>query len=165
MTERIYIFSQPIRSGKTTALLNWLKTKRILASGILTPDVNRERKLYDIREETFYPFEAKPGDNSNNVISIGKFVFYKTAFAKAKDILITAFDNEPDWIIIDEIGKLEIEQNEGLEPFLSEWISAYKENNNGSKLLLVIRDSLLNKALEKYILNNCTIIDKAFFDE
>lgn len=161
MTKRIFIFSQPIRSGKTTTLFNWLKRKRISACGILTPDINGERKLYDIKEDKFYPFEVKSGE-TDNVIRIGKFMFLKTAFTRASDILMASTFRESDWVIIDEIGKLEIEQNEGLEPFLSEWMKGY---NNISKLILVIRDSLLEKAIEKYGLNNCTIIDKAFFDE
>lgn len=69
----------------------------------------------------------------------------------------------PDWVIVDEVGKLEIEQHTGIEPALSQIIDLYKVNAKGS-LLLVIRDYLLEQAIAHYKLNAVTILDKSFFE-
>jgi tRNA-binding EMAP/Myf-like protein len=45
--------------------------------------------------------------------------------------------------VVDEVGKLEIEREEGLEPVISELVSYYKSEKAVGKLLLVIRDYLL----------------------
>jgi len=155
MNSQIYIFSRAIRTGKTTALRNWSGGKPNIA-GILTPDENGLRKLYDITSGTTYDLqvaETFPGP----VINIGRFVFDQSVMEKAKQLLLDACYKNTDWLVIDEVGKLETEQNAGLEPAVTEIIQHYQSGKATGKLLLVIRDSLLDKALEKYVLKGAVI--------
>lgn len=157
----IYILSQPIHSGKTTMLQNWLKGQAN-AAGMLTPDVNGIRKLYDIADKTYYDLQADE-TYIGELISIGKYKFSAAGFEKARDILIRSANSSPDWVIVDEVGKLEIEQHTGLEPALSQIIDLYKVNPTGS-ILLVIRDYLLEQAIAHYKLNAVKVLDKSFFE-
>jgi nucleoside-triphosphatase THEP1 len=156
VNKHIYILSAPVRTGKTTALLLWVQT-RANVQGILTPDKDGKRVLYNIGRKEQIPFELEPADTSP-AITVGKFNFSEEAFLRANDILQQAATHHPHWLLIDEIGKLEIEQGIGLTPAIRQIIPYYQRANNKGKLLLVIRDTLLDKALERYNLAGATII-------
>ncbi len=157
----IYILSQPIHSGKTTLLQNWLKGQANVA-GILTPDINDIRKVYDIADNTYYDLQTDE-TYTGELISIGKYKFSAAGFEKARDILIRSANSRPDWLLVDEVGKLEIEQQTGLEPALSQIIDLYKINPTGG-LLLVIRDYLLEQAICHYNLDKAIVLNKSFFE-
>lgn len=152
--------SQPVQSGKTTLLQKWLETKN--AAGILTPDVNGKRVLYDVAEKKFYELELN--ENSGG-IKVGKFEFNKDNFEVAKSILRKQKKAGLDWLVVDEVGKLEIERKEGLEPVITELIMHYKSEDAKGNLLLVIRDYLLDTAIAQYALQDAIVLDKAFFEE
>ena len=154
--KNIYILSRPIRTGKTSQLSDWAKD-RVNIGGLLTPDVNGSRMIFDLRLKTFHSFEVKD-TYSGEKVTIGHFLFAKSAFAKAQDILMDALLQSLDWIIIDEVGKLEIEQGEGLEPSVLRVVRAFQSGLIAGKLLLVIRDTLLEMAIEKYELVGCRIL-------
>lgn len=153
MANSIIIFSRAIRTGKTTELMEWIAGKANVA-GFLTPDADNVRMLYDIEKKTYYKMELGEG-NEEESISVGRFLFSKKAFDSAKDILRSA---AADWLIIDEAGKLEIEQHIGLEPELSTTINSFRKANLPGKLILVIRDTLLEKAVKKYDLEDARIV-------
>lgn len=154
--QNIFIFSQSIRSGKTTQLKDWIREK-ISIGGFLTPDINDTRMLFDIRKQKMYPFQVAE-DYQGAVVSIGKFRFAKSGFDTAKDILANA-SGSLEWFIIDEVGKLEIEQGEGFEPEVLRIIKRFQLQEMKGRLLLVIRDTLLEKAIEKYDLSGCIILE------
>ena len=52
-----------MQSGKTTLLQKWLENKD--AAGILTPDVNSKRILFDIAEKKEYELELN--ENSEGI--------------------------------------------------------------------------------------------------
>lgn len=155
VNSNIYVLSRPVRSGKTMQLQEWLKTHTD-AAGILTPDIGGKRMIYDVARSRFHPFEVDQTYGAE-VIMIGKFLFAKTAFMLAQEIIEKAMTGQYDWTIIDEVGKLEIEQGEGFEPAILRLVKAFQSGKEG-KLLLVIRDSLLVKAMEKYELLGCKIM-------
>ena len=152
-THNIQILSRPVRTGKTSELQEFIKLHNSVA-GFLTPDVDGKRMLYDIAEDIFYSFETDENEQSP-VLKVGRFCFLQEAFDKGQDILKSALHKE--WIIIDEVGKLEVEQNIGFEPAVTELIG-YCKRNVEIKLILVIRDSLLQKAIEKYSLQEAELI-------
>ena len=153
MANKIFIFSRPIRTGKTTELMEWVAGKSNVA-GFLTPDVNEARMLYDIEKKTSYKMQLNEADDEES-ISVGRFLFSKKAFNAAKSILANA---AVDWLIIDEAGKLEIEQHLGLEPELSNIIDSFRKSIRSGNLILVIRDTLVEKAVKKYDLEDARII-------
>ena len=150
----IYVLSRPVSSGKTTQLMEWLKSQSSVA-GILTPDIGGKRMIYNIAANKFHSFEVDKAYGAD-IIDIGKFLFAKTAFRLAREILERTLSEDHHWTVIDEAGKLEIEQGEGFEPSVLRLVKAFQAGKRG-KLLLVIRDSLLQKAVEKYELTGYSI--------
>lgn len=156
MNKRICIFSRAIRSGKTTALRQWTEGRENMA-GILTPDdENGRRVLVDIATRACYPLQVDQ-HFTGNILAIGRFIFDHDVLLKAQEVLKAAACNDPQWLVIDEVGKLETGQDKGLEPAVSHIIRQYQSETGKGKLLLVIRDTLLEKAVEKYGLDGATI--------
>lgn len=160
MLSDIYILSQPIQSGKTTLLQRWLKDQSNVA-GIITPDVNGRRKLFDIASRQYSALQLQ--DDSEG-LRIGRFVFDPEVFAEARQILTKASLGSYDWIVVDEIGRLEINQHKGLEPAVTAIINHFKTSSSETKLLLVIRDYLLEEALAHYDIVGAQMISLDFFD-
>ncbi len=158
----IYILSQPIHSGKTTLLQNWI-SRQTSVGGILTPDIDGIRKLYDVSTGQYHTLQVN--DMFDGVfLQIGKYRFSIQGFEKARDILLSSVnENKFEWVVVDELGKLEMERKEGLEPAISQIINIYKANPPG-KLLLVIRDYLLEEAITHYDMQNVMVLHKTFFE-
>lgn len=145
----IHILSAPIRSGKTTALMAWTQQQASMA-GFLTPDLGMIRQLYRLDTQTFHPFQAEPPLPAVDLVSVGRFHFYASAFRQAQDWLRQALLHPPDWLVVDELGKLEL-KGRGFEPALGEVIRAYQTSEFAHlNLLLVVRDSLYEVALQHY---------------
>ncbi len=157
MEENIYILSEPIRSGKTTALLAFCN-QQLSVGGVITPDVNGIRKLYYPSEKKYTDFQI---EKEKEGIIVGKFNFSNDAFSNARRVLQELDFDAYSWIIIDEIGKLELLSANGFEPELSKLIKRFKDYNGDTKLLLVIRDSLLQLGLEFYDLKFAKVISIA----
>ena len=159
LNQSITIISGPIRSGKTTRLLDWCKD-RSNVGGILTPDINNLRHIFDVSNKSYLPFEISEEDISNysasEIITIGKFVFLENAFRKMENIILQDVRKNLDWVIIDELGKLEM-RDKGLSQVISKLI---KDSNQigGTKIILVIRESLLEDAIHKFDIDNPRII-------
>ena len=156
----IIIFSRPVRSGKTTELMEWCKHQENI-DGILMPDVNGSRWMQKI--STGERWEAQHTNNditSKTYLTIGRFSFYKNAFAKANDFLIEAASTTP-FLVIDEIGKLEL-QKEGFYQSLKTILHHQQLKN----LLLVVRDNLVSEVADNFqikdfqLLHQCSDIAK-----
>ena len=160
LKNKIYIYSDAIQTGKTTRVLAWVNGNQNVY-GILTPDVAGKRRLYNIAEKQLLPFEAEKNTTEPSII-IGDFTFLKSAFTQAQKILENALFHQSEWLIIDEIGKLEM-QNEGLEPRLSSILNDFSAQSPETKILFIIRDTLLEAAIKKYHLQNAEVIDYRYF--
>ncbi len=152
MKKEIYILTGPINSGKTTNLEKWLIGRNDVF-GILTPKENNKRFFKNIATGEQFQMDAEPSDL--NTISIGKHQFRSSAFDRAIQIIKTSTKKEEGWLIIDEIGPLEI-SSQGFDNILRELL-----NNEASmlKLILVIRESLRDTViayyeLEKHLVKN-----------
>ncbi len=155
----IFILSQPIQTGKTSLLFQWVKQQEDIG-GFLTPDINGKRKLYEISSQTYHDLQLHETDQG---IQIGRFVFDETVFDKARQVMADAIHQHYNWIVIDEIGRLEMDRKEGLEPAVTNIINHFKTQPSQTKLLLVIRDYLLNDAINHYGLEHATVLDRDFF--
>jgi len=147
---QIFILSGPIQTGKTTSLINW-SAKRNDVFGILTPIVNGKRVFMNAQTREQFPMEA--GENETEIMSIGKFVFSKTSFDKAQQIIREALDKK-DWLVIDEIGPLEM-KSEGFYNVLKE-ILQYQQDEQ--KILLVVRETMIEKVKEFFELAGAIVI-------
>ncbi|HKB43220.1 MAG TPA: nucleoside-triphosphatase [Chitinophagaceae bacterium] len=147
---QIFILPGPIQTGKTTSLINW-SAKRNDVFGILTPVVNGKRVFMNAQTREQFPMEA--GESETEIMSIGKFVFSKTSFDKAQQIIREALDKK-DWLVIDEIGPLEM-KGEGFYNVLKE-ILQYQPGEQ--KILLVVRETMIEKVKEFFGLTGAIVI-------
>jgi nucleoside-triphosphatase THEP1 len=151
IADKIVLLSAPIHSGKTTSLVKW-SANRADVYGILTPEVSGKRMFMDAHSRQLFLMEAKEGDAE--IITVGKFVFSKSNFEKANQI-IREGSSKKGWLVIDEIGPLEL-RGEGFSPVLKEVLAIRQE-----KILLVIRDKddTVEKVKQYFGINNAAVIN------
>lgn len=149
----IYILTDPIHSGKTTFLKKIILNEENIY-GILSPVINNKRFFVDVATEETFAMETT--DDDIDVLKIGKYNFSKASFAKASSIIQKALQKNDGWIIIDEIGPLELKE-QGFSAVLKDVIQ--KE----VKTILVIRDSILEQVVEHFNIKNYNIIDRQSF--
>jgi len=152
----IIIISQPIRSGKTTALMNRINAVQSI-DGILSPDVNGFRKILLIGKRTLIDFETT---EQQHTTSIGKFHFSNKAFDTANEYLVNIQPKPNSEIIIDEIGKLELNE-QGFFKALMFHLQLIRKSDSHHKLILVVRDSLLDQVKTKFNINDARVISIA----
>ncbi len=149
----IYLFTGDIRSGKTTSIyLACFKRNDI--GGFLSPDKGNLRILYDIFNKSHHPFQVDTL-NKEETIQIGRFTFLKLAFDTGYDLVLDQLEKDDiKYIIVDEIGKLEL-KNEGFHKLIL--MLASKKTN--IHLVFVVRSFLLDQVIEKYAFKEYKIIE------
>ncbi len=143
----IYIFSGPVQSGKTTRLMHWIR-ERENADGILAPVIGGYRHLYHIGEDEKKLLEVEKEEANTETMRIGKYVFSNEAFCWAQRILDGCAEKATDWIIVDEIGPLEL-KGKGLEPAVKRLIGRHR-NTQHVHLVLVVRENLVDQVCTHY---------------
>ncbi len=143
----IIIFSRPVHSGKTTELLEWCKQQPGIA-GILMPDIDGHRNVLDLRSNETFPIQcANPEQAEDEPLTVvGKFHFYSKAFERANMILIDTLESDPEWLVIDEAGKLELE-GKGFYPSIKRAAELYTNEQRQGNLLITVRESLCNEVI------------------
>jgi nucleoside-triphosphatase THEP1 len=143
----IYILTGEIKSGKTTSLMKWASAKNNIG-GIFQPVVNGKRFIYDISSRTLRNLEI---DLKFEGIKIGKYNFDKNTFDWAQNVLLDSLSQNMDWLIIDEVGPLELE-GKGLEPVISKILKERQQLK--TKIIFVVRSAILEKFIEHYGIQN-----------
>ena len=140
----IFIYSGPVRSGKTTRIGQWARNNPHI-DGILAPRIDGQRYVQRISSGACRRLEITNPQANKSIISIGRYRFSAAAFRWAREELLSCL-NVPSlqWLVVDEIGPLEL-QGQGLEPAVSE-IFQYCRETPSFKLLLIIRQSLVAEA-------------------
>jgi len=105
--------------------------------------------FYDLETRQIHPLQATGNKFKGELLQVGRFSFYLEAFKQARMSLRRTFLRRPGWLIIDEIGPLEL-AGRGFEPVVGRIIPWYQTQPHTEKLLLVIRDHLLESVLENY---------------
>jgi nucleoside-triphosphatase len=149
----LYILSAPIHTGKTTALQHFCKQYR--AVGVLMPDANNCRQIINLATQQQEPIQLVVSEHATDII-IGNYIFDASVFAIANLWLLEIKNAESDFIIIDEIGKLEL-NNSGLEPAFSDLIK--KIDTDASNIIITVRDYLLQQVINKYNLQDATVVN------
>ncbi|MFT5846076.1 nucleoside-triphosphatase [Psychroserpens sp.] len=155
----IYILAGDIRTGKTTAVLNWAN-QRDDVDGWLCPDnENGKRCFLNVKSKVEYELEIESEVESTKVVSIGPFNFLRPAFKKANDYLISlTSENKRQYIIIDELGRLELNK-EGLHTAAEDLIPKFLDEDT-EHLILVVRNYLLDEIIEHYDISEYRILKK-----
>ena len=150
----IYILAGDVRSGKTSALQEWVDTWDTVKGIICPDDSNNLKYLYNIQTQEKHAFQKL---KEGNTISVGKFHFLEDTFKLANYILIKSFDEDDyDFLVLDELGKLELE-GEGLHQAASYILGNYQSNDN-QNLLLVVRTSLVKEIIAHYEIKGFQIV-------
>lgn len=153
----IYIFSRPVHSGKTTELLQWCRQQKNI-SGILMPDINGSRKILDLQTKNIFDIECTDAANTKELLtSVGRFHFYTAAFDKGNSIMLTALNQKPDWLVIDEAGKLELD-GKGFYDSIVKAVDVYNNEKIAGNLLITVRESLCNKVISFFKIKNFQIV-------
>jgi len=148
--KNIQILTGPVHSGKTTKLMQWASTQNNI-DGIFQPVIDGKRFIYHISSRMLKILETTETQLEEELIIIGKYKFRKSVFAWVQNILLDCLDKKLDWLIIDEIGPLELE-GKGLEPAVSK-IFKQIDKQNGN-VLCVVRDSILEEFINHYKLQS-----------
>jgi nucleoside-triphosphatase THEP1 len=156
----INILTGPIHSGKTTRLIAWVKYHQH-SGGILAPVIHKRRYLYSILANDYRILDAGEELHSDQeVMQIGNYSFLKSSFAWARSELQVAMAKKPSYLIIDEIGPLEL-SGQGLEPMVTTLLKDY-ERSSKNRVILVVRDHLIEKVISHFDLEDQVIIDQNF---
>lgn len=148
------ILAGPVRSGKTTALLHWSR-RRDDCGGVLSPDVDGRRVLQDARTGERIDWQKDTSDDPEDV-QIGRFVFDQQAFEVAVGWLDAAVaDPAVRYVILDEVGPLELSGG-GWDA----WLRRALPMATGKELILVIREGLVGKVLDRYATGPVQMVDK-----
>lgn len=158
----IDILTGQVQAGKTTLLRKItfeLKKRNFSIGGFLSLSVHDDNEvtgydLFDLKEETRYPFLRKQGDKDWE--KIGPYFFIPEALEQAKRIIFAA--EHMDICFVDEVGPYELE-GKGLWPAL---LAALKYPF--PRLFLTVRAKLCDAFLEKLGQNADRIFDVADSD-
>ena len=152
ITGKFFILTGPVETGKTTSLVKWSENRNDVF-GILTPVVNGKRIFMNIHARHLFDMEATAKEKE--IIKVGRFVFSKINFDKAMQIIRNAKDKN-GWLIIDEIGPVEL-RGEGFREVLKEIIAT---GNEKQKIILVVREGLVDQVKESFQLKEAIVINK-----
>lgn len=142
-SKKIFIVSGPKHSGKTTRVHHWLQTKQNI-SGILTPVVEGERLFMNVASGEIFGMETTAG--RPDAIAVGKYHFDLHAFTRAVHILHKALNKKTGWLVIDEVGPLEL-RGDGFYTVIKEILLNSDPSVN---VVLVIRDTLVKDVISLF---------------
>ncbi len=150
MTPRVVVLTGPIRSGKTTRLAAWVRTRAAAGesvAGILAPTSGHERSLCSIATGECRVLTAGPGVAESRLVAIGPHRFDGAVFDWARGVIAEAAG--PGWLVVDEVGPLEL-GGSGLEPAVGTAVRAAAGAGASARLLLVVRERLVERVLDRY---------------
>ncbi len=146
------IVTGKVGEGKTTALLEFVSQNS--SCGILTIVSEGKRHFLEISSGKLFPAEIEDAETESG-LKVGKFVFKKEAFQKARKSILECIDKDVRTIIIDEYGHLEL-SGEGLEPLLDKLVKLICKKNIVP--IVVVRKSLIAGFLRRFNSVNWEII-------
>ena len=145
--DQIIILTAPKHSGKTTLLTQWAQKHKNIY-GIASPMIQEKRHFMDLQNGALFPMES---DNEEESLTVGKYRFSINAFSKAKIIIEKAALNPTNgWVVIDELGPLELNKN-GFYLITHELLNSTIRKKG---MILVVREGLVGSMIELFQLTN-----------
>ena len=153
----ILILTGPTRSHKTTTLKKWSE-QHTDCGGVLSPDVDGLRVLYNIRTKQSIPWQKRMPESENDLI-VGRFSFDPDAFEIARVWLDEHLqDHQVRQIVLDEVGKLEL-KGQGW----ATWLHTAIPKLGDKTLILVVRRSLLDEVVNTFGMEEVSVVGKEYF--
>ena len=161
MNPPLVVLTGPVRSGKTTRLATWVRARAAAGepvAGILAPATTDERSLCSIATGECRVLTAAADVSDEHLVAIGPHRFDGEVFDWARGVIAEAGAGSaaagsagprPGWLVVDEVGPLEL-GGAGLEPAVRTAVTAALGRRASARLLLVVRESLVNRALDHY---------------
>lgn len=155
----IYILTGPIQTGKSSRLAEWVAQQPPgEVAGLLQPIIEGKRYVRNVASGETRPLEADDGVPKSDHLPVGRFVFRESTFRWARSVLAEAGPRQAAtlsarWLIVDEIGKLEL-AGRGLAPVCDALVAHYQTAPPDRHLVLAIRDTLLDAAVARYNLRD-----------
>jgi nucleoside-triphosphatase THEP1 len=155
--QKVFVLTGSLGQGKTTQvqkIIEILKERNIKVGGIYSPKIVENNKIigYDIVDiggnsrEVFLRLAEE-----ENLNKIGKYSIFPQGLQLGSNALQVSNNHDNRIIVIDEVGHLELD-NQGWAINIQGLIQA--SNNH---LLLVVRDSLVEKVLQKWNFKPCFV--------
>lgn len=152
----ILILTGPTRGHKTTTLMRWSQ-QRDDCGGVLSPDVDGLRVLYNVKTKQTIPWQQRLPTDTDQVV--GRFSFDAEAFKIANGWLDESLhDPSVRHIILDEVGKLELD-GKGWAPWLYASLPQLGENI----LVMVVRRLLLDEVINLFALQEVSVVKRDYF--
>ena len=161
LAKRVMIITGAIGQGKTTQsfrLVEMLKSKNIPVSGICCPRImeGKDTVGYDIVDVagigSRIPFLRV--DNNPDLERIGKYGIYPGALRVGNDVLRKALDDDAGVIVVDEVGKMELEGHGWAQ-------NIDKLVGSSAILVLAVRNTFVDDVVKKWALKNFTVFEVA----
>jgi len=140
-----YVLTGEIKTGKSTSLLNWANRLKSIG-GIIQLQENEKRFIFDITSKQKKELTKK---ESENAIPVGKFFFDKNVLEWGNELLLRALNENVNWLIFDEYGISEFE-NQCFEPNISELFYVITKRNLHMNCVIVVREKLLKQFISKF---------------
>lgn len=111
----IYVLTGPVQGGKTTAVsekISLLRENGIKVLGFLCPGSFSEglRSAFSLEDiETGRQVPMGDADEQKGWVKFRRFFFNPEAFAQGELWIKRALEREPDLLVIDEVGPMELE--------------------------------------------------------
>ena len=152
----IVVLTGPVRSGKTTRLAAWVRARAAAGesvAGILAPANDDERSLCSIATGECRVLTAGPGVPDDRLVEIGPHRLDGAVFDWARGVIGAAGGADAaaggGWLVVDEVGPLEL-RGSGLEPAVGTAVRAAAGAGASARLLLVVRERLVERVLHHY---------------
>lgn len=161
LAKRVMIITGAIGQGKTTQsfrLVEMLNSKNIPVSGICCPRImeGKDTVGYDIVDvagiDSRIPFLRV--DNNPDLERIGKYGIYPGALRVGNDVLRKALDDDAGVIVVDEVGKMELEGHGWAQ-------NIDKLVGSSAILVLAVRNTFVDDVVKKWALKNFTVFEVA----
>lgn len=160
-SRKIFILTGEKEQGKTAAIQSMLKSfeqNNISVGGIYSPrvkenDITIGYDIVDIHNNKTEIFLREKGDKS--LEQIGKFHIFKEGLATGKNALNLTNIMNKNIIVIDEVGKLELENNG--------WFHAINDLLHHAKhhIVLVVRNQFVKDIIDKWHIEKYSLYDVA----
>lgn len=154
---KVNIITGAKQSGKTTFLLD--KIQELRKDGKIVSGFISRGTFVDHKRHSFFVQDISTGKEqllmTTDLISgaekIGKFYIDQEAFDWGKSILEKAINSNADYIVLDEVGRFELEEK-GWSSIIPALLKSDKE------LFFIVREEWVNGFIEKYQITDFEII-------
>lgn len=92
---------------------------------------------------------AQAAASAEDAVSVGPFVFSQAVLRWGQEEISRGLGADVEWIIVDEVGPLEVRRNSGWEPAVGAALRARKEHPR-TKFVIVVRPSLKAELMSHY---------------